>query len=623
MASQDTSICKLQIYFPDWQSLKQFGPVVSEILAFKYSGFGYIDIKNLPSTSYFNGTLLIMQDSCFCARWKARAWNCFCDITARGDRMQEIETSSLAQNVPFQKNLSLCQKKSFYLIDLKNVFKFYLWYVKNTNRKSYVTKEPVFPRDAVKTLRSRNLWEREARSVRTEEEPFKIVKAMPKWDKATRTTITDRPLELFGEWQTEPYEPPVAKDGKVPRNEYGNVELYKQCMMPRGCIQLFIPGLNRLCRKIDIDCAPAMTGFEYHKGGMHPIYEGFIICEEYKDIVLDAWNQEQEILAQKEEEKRQRRIYDNWKRLIKRMLLKERVRERYGKMTPEELEEEELKQLEAEERKREVEKKRIKQSDLDAAVPQDEAESRPQMVTHHVPQFKIDLTCSVVEMAKRSREFSMKSKNSIRKKTVRRKESVKNEKSSTEVSAASDVKAQAEVSTLDSDEEEEDPEEKKARIRSILNWGKEITANPELSEDSDNENSKDSSSGGLDFSGFLSPKRDSSHPYHSTISKAVSTAKGKLKKQVRKRKKSGLEEAVASDRSTTPEPEMVEHSSKERRQPRRSAIQKKTYKESEEESEADISIDESDCDDKTYNPKKDKFANTKFVETIELSEESD
>lgn len=46
------------------------------------------------------------------------------------------------------------------------------------------------------------------------------------------------PLELFGIWQTEDYIPPIAVDGKVPRNEYGNVDLFKPCMLPIGTVHL-------------------------------------------------------------------------------------------------------------------------------------------------------------------------------------------------------------------------------------------------------------------------------------------------------------------------------------------------------------------------------------------------
>jgi hypothetical protein len=50
--------------------------------------------------------------------------------------------------------------------------------------------------------------------------------------------VKDLPLEVFGSWQVEDYVPPPAVDGKVPRNEYGNVELYKPCMLPKGTVRL-------------------------------------------------------------------------------------------------------------------------------------------------------------------------------------------------------------------------------------------------------------------------------------------------------------------------------------------------------------------------------------------------
>lgn len=54
----------------------------------------------------------------------------------------------------------------------------------------------------------------------------------------TGSICKDMDLELFGKWQTDPYVPPVAKDGVVPRNEYGNVDLFKKCMLPKGTIHL-------------------------------------------------------------------------------------------------------------------------------------------------------------------------------------------------------------------------------------------------------------------------------------------------------------------------------------------------------------------------------------------------
>lgn len=34
------------------------------------------------------------------------------------------------------------------------------------------------------------------------------------------------------------YEPPVAKDGIVPRNEYGNVDLFQPSMLPKGTVHI-------------------------------------------------------------------------------------------------------------------------------------------------------------------------------------------------------------------------------------------------------------------------------------------------------------------------------------------------------------------------------------------------
>lgn len=50
--------------------------------------------------------------------------------------------------------------------------------------------------------------------------------------------ITDKPLEIFGPWQVQDYEPPTAENGVVPRNAYGNVELFKECMLPKKTVHI-------------------------------------------------------------------------------------------------------------------------------------------------------------------------------------------------------------------------------------------------------------------------------------------------------------------------------------------------------------------------------------------------
>lgn len=76
---------------------------------------------------------------------------------------------------------------------------------------------------------------------------------------------------------------------QVPRNEFGNVYLFLPSMMPIGCVQLNLPNLHRVARKLDIDCVQAITGFDFHKGYSHPMcvrvllqhrQEGWAVLEE-------------------------------------------------------------------------------------------------------------------------------------------------------------------------------------------------------------------------------------------------------------------------------------------------------------------------------------------------------
>uniref|UniRef100_A0A8D1JSK1 p125 n=1 Tax=Sus scrofa TaxID=9823 RepID=A0A8D1JSK1_PIG len=223
----------------------------------------------------------------------------------------------------------------------------------------YCRGEAVYSRDCVHTLHSRDTWLKQGRVVRLGEVPYKMVKGYS--NRARKARLAEpqlrdhNDLPLFGQWQTEEYQPPVAVDGKVrakfsgvgttkilcswpdpcatpqvPRNEFGNVYLFLPSMMPVGCVQLNLPNLQRVARKLNIDCVQAITGFDFHKGYSHPITDGYIVCEEYRDILLAAWENEQALIEKKEKEKKEKRTLGNWKLLVKGLLIRERLRLRYG-----------------------------------------------------------------------------------------------------------------------------------------------------------------------------------------------------------------------------------------------------------------------------------------------------
>ncbi|XP_025044548.2 DNA repair protein complementing XP-C cells isoform X1 [Pelodiscus sinensis] len=231
---------------------------------------------------------------------------------------------------------SIGEYKNHPLYALKrHILKYEAIYPETAAILGYCRGEAVYARDCVRTLHSRDTWLKQARVVRIGEVPYKMVKGFSNQARKARmaepSNREKEDLALFGLWQTEEYQPPVAVDGRVPRNEYGNVYLFQPCMLPIGCVQLKLPNLHRVARKLDIDCVQAITGFDFHGGYSHPVTDGYIVCEEYREVLIAAWENEQAELEKREKEKREKRALGNWKLLAKGLLIRERLKQRYCK----------------------------------------------------------------------------------------------------------------------------------------------------------------------------------------------------------------------------------------------------------------------------------------------------
>lgn len=193
--------------------------------------------------------------------------------------------------------------------------------------------EPVYSRSCVHSLKSRQTWLHLIRSVKAGEQPYKIIPGKSKFDNRIGILPEREMRELFGEWQTVPYEAPTAQNGIVPRNSFGNVDLYDPCMLPKGTVYLNLPRISNIAAKLGIDCAPAVLGFDCnnHRGfGARPVLKGYVICKEFEEKVMDIWNAEQERRKEKDQANRNQRIMSNWKRLIKGMLIKTKLQLKYG-----------------------------------------------------------------------------------------------------------------------------------------------------------------------------------------------------------------------------------------------------------------------------------------------------
>uniref|UniRef100_A0A182HJK7 Rad4 beta-hairpin domain-containing protein n=1 Tax=Anopheles arabiensis TaxID=7173 RepID=A0A182HJK7_ANOAR len=249
---------------------------------------------------------------------------------AARDAAEDRELNRILEERPLPRTVAEYKNHPYFALK-RHLLKFEAIYPPDAPTLGFTSgKEPVYARECVHTLHAREVWLKQARTVKMFETPYKIVSGRPKYDRSSGQMLPSQPLELFGYWQTDEYDPPTAEDGIVPRNAYGNVELFKPCMLPKKTVHLQLPGLNRICKKLRIDCAQAVTGFDFHGGSSHPVYDGFVVCEEFKDVVVDAWHEEQQAEEQRAREKYEKRVYGNWKKLIKGLLIRRKLQHKYN-----------------------------------------------------------------------------------------------------------------------------------------------------------------------------------------------------------------------------------------------------------------------------------------------------
>ncbi|XP_065078037.1 DNA repair protein complementing XP-C cells homolog [Ochlerotatus camptorhynchus] len=247
----------------------------------------------------------------------------------RRDRTEDLKFDKLLNKRPFPGQIGEYKNHPRFAIE-RHLLRNEAIYPRDAIVLGYIKDAPIYPRDCVHVLFSREGWLRQAKTVKLYEEPYKVVKAKAKYDRLTGTSITGLQTELFGTWQVQDYEPPVAQNGLVPRTAYGNVDLFKPCMLPKGTVHLQLPGLNKICKQLRIDCAQAITGFEYKNNACQAVYDGFVVCEEFRDQVIDEWYQEQVELERKEDEKRKKKVYSNWRRLVMGLFIRKKLKDRYN-----------------------------------------------------------------------------------------------------------------------------------------------------------------------------------------------------------------------------------------------------------------------------------------------------
>jgi xeroderma pigmentosum group C-complementing protein len=206
-----------------------------------------------------------------------------------------------------------------------------------TGKADKEKREPVYYRKDVVVCRSVESWHKEGREVRQGEQPLKYV-PMRAVTVTRKREIEERQREeggkiqqgLYSKAQTDWIIPDPIVDGKIPRNSFGNIDIYVPTMIPKGAVHIPLRGTARICKKLNIDYAEACTGFEFGKQRAVPVLTGVVVAAENEDLVIDAWEADQEQKAAKEADKKEKFILGQWKKFFVGLRTIHRLKREYG-----------------------------------------------------------------------------------------------------------------------------------------------------------------------------------------------------------------------------------------------------------------------------------------------------
>ena len=197
--------------------------------------------------------------------------------------------------------------------------------------------EPVYLRKDVMICKTAESWHKEGRQIKAGQQPMKMVPIRAvtltrkrEIEEAERDTGEKLKQGVYAQDQTEYIIPPPIENGVIPKNAYGNMDCFVPSMVPRGAVHIPLRGTLRICKRLGIDYAEAVTGFEFGNKRAVPVIEGVVVALEYEHKVLDEWEKEEEERRIKEEGKREKMALAMWRKFLMGLRIIERVREEYG-----------------------------------------------------------------------------------------------------------------------------------------------------------------------------------------------------------------------------------------------------------------------------------------------------
>ncbi|KAK4173607.1 putative DNA repair protein [Triangularia setosa] len=204
--------------------------------------------------------------------------------------------------------------------------------------------EAVYARKDAVQVKSAETWHKQGRAPKEGEMPLKRV--------PYRAATTNRRREiaeaematgekvlqgLYSYDQTDWIIPEPIQDGKIPKNEYGNIDLFVPTMCPEGAVHVPYRGAMRVAKRLGIDYAEAVVDFEFGHRMAVPVTQGVVVAEEYYEQMVEELEKDEQERKRKEDEKRRKGALGMWRKMLMGLRIVERLRGEYGDVKDEEV----------------------------------------------------------------------------------------------------------------------------------------------------------------------------------------------------------------------------------------------------------------------------------------------
>lgn len=188
--------------------------------------------------------------------------------------------------------------------------------------------ERVYLRRNVRVARSREKWYRMGRVVRFNEIPVKWLprrKDAEDEEEGSDTQMGEAGTPLFLADQTDLFQHPPVVDGVVPRNKFGNLDVYVPSMVPPGGAHVDDELGRRAAWILGVDCAPALTGFKFKGRHGTAVLSGVVVPAEAEEGVRSVIRGLRDVEVEMEAERKKRECLRVWRRLLMGLRVREQI----------------------------------------------------------------------------------------------------------------------------------------------------------------------------------------------------------------------------------------------------------------------------------------------------------